>query len=155
MAVESAGGERASSGDAASGRPAVGRALRAGAPTQIRRLRVESYGHDSGLLECDVRSYGRAARAGRALVLGSALVVAAALSVPIPGWHFVAVPGFLLAAFRLAARRLRQEHAFLCARGPCPACGERQRFAIPAALELPHTLACPSCRAFLKLCDLR
>jgi hypothetical protein len=87
-------------------------------------------------------------RAGR---LAGLLLLAALLSLPLPLWHFIGVPGFLAAAVWMGARRLRQERAIEQVAGPCPACGQPQQFEVPPEAQFPLTVACPGCRAFLKL----
>jgi hypothetical protein len=147
--------------DAAAPRPAA--ASRADAPglepagAGLERLRLTaaSFGHPPAELTCDVQRYDRARRAWRAAAGAGAMLAGALLSLPIPGWHFVAVPGFLVAAVALAIRRLEQTYSVAAIHGPCPACGGRLRPLLPAATRFPCTTSCPSCRSFLKLSDLR
>lgn len=83
-------------------------------------------------------------------MLGGALV-----SVFIPGWHFVGVPGFLIAAWLRGFRRLRQTRSFESLEGPCPACGDAPGLSLPSGGELPPNLPCQSCGEFLRLAELR
>lgn len=118
-------------------------------------LRAESYGREPTALVARVTDYDRAARARRAAAIFFPLLGAAILSVPIPGWHFAAVPGFALAALVLGARRLRQAQRVESVEGPCPACGKAERFGVPERSRFPLTLRCPGCGEFLQLRELR
>jgi hypothetical protein len=88
-------------------------------------------------------------------VIGVPLFLLALLSVPLPGWHFAGVPGFLIASLVLARRRLRQEFEFESVRGPCPACRSDQEHAVPGAARFPLVVPCPGCGEFLQLQELR
>lgn len=68
-----------------------------------------------------------------------------------PGWHLVGVPGFVVAAVWLGARRLREEARVVSLSGPCPACAREQVFPPPAGARLPATLRCPGCGEFVKV----
>ena len=91
----------------------------------------------------------------RALWIGLPLLGLALLSLPIPGWHFIGVPGFAIASFVLARRRLAQELEIEEMSGPCPACASAQAYPVPGAAPFPLTLACPGCQEFLKLSLIR
>lgn len=94
----------------------------------------------------------RRARARRVFFL---LLLGALASLPVPGWHFVGVPGFLVAAVVQSRRRRRQELQIHSLRGRCPACGEEQEIAQAGFDALPASLPCPGCGEFLKLDALR
>jgi len=105
------------------------------------------WGHEPARFHAVVRHFSQAerrARARRALLL---LLLGALLSVPIPGWHFVGVPGFLAAAVVIARRRLRQELRIESLSGRCPACGAEQTLAPP---ELPASVPCAGCGEYLQ-----
>jgi len=118
-------------------------------------LRAESYECEPREFECTARCFGPSARLRRAGLMAGGLGLGAVLSLPIPGWHLLAVPGLLAGAVYMGARRWRQEFAIEAIAGPCPACGAQQQLQIPAAAQFPHTLACPGCQAFLKLSRVR
>jgi hypothetical protein len=118
-------------------------------------LAAESYGREPTELVAQVADYDRAARVRRALRIGLPLALGALLSIPVPGWHFIGVPGFAVAAVVMVRRRLRQTIEVTSLGGPCPACGEPQTLAPPFPPEFPATVSCPSCQEFLKLSELR
>ena len=91
----------------------------------------------------------------RAAAIFFPLFGAALLSIPIPGWHFAGVPGFLIAAFVLGRRRLRQEIAIESIEGPCPACAVAGAYRSADTGSFPMTVPCPSCGEFLKLSTVR
>jgi hypothetical protein len=118
-------------------------------------LVAESYGREPAQLLARVADYERGARVRRALAIGLPLFGLALVSVPIPGWHVAAVPGFAIAAVVLARRRLRQAYEIESVFGSCPACGLEQPYPVPGAAVFPATLPCPACGEFLKLSELR
>ena len=118
-------------------------------------LVAESHGCESTQLHARVQRYPHSARVRRAAAIGVPLFLLALLSVPIPGWHFAAVPGFLVASFVLARRRLLQEFEFESVSGPCPSCGADQEHPVPGAASFQLVLPCPGCGEFLKLSQLR
>ena len=115
------------------------------------RLSAEAFGRDPRAVEARVLELDRAARVRRALRIALPLVGGAILSLPIPGWHLAAVPGFLIAALMLGARRLRQTRVVESVTGSCPACGDSVRFPVPTTARLPDTYPCPACREFVRL----
>jgi hypothetical protein len=100
-------------------------------------LVAESHGCESTQLHARVQRYPHSARVRRA------------------GWHFAGVPGFLVASFVLARRRLLQELEFESVSGPCPSCRADQEHPVPGAASFPLVLPCPGCGEFLKLSQLR
>ena len=134
---------------------AAPRLTTSGSGPAVLQLRAQTYGRPPAELTCEVELYGRPSRIRRAARGAAAMLAGAVLSLPFPGWHFVAVPGFLIAAVTVAIRRLKQDYAVTAVHGPCPACAQRIRLVLPAATRFPCTTSCPSCRSFLKLADLR
>ncbi len=118
-------------------------------------LVAEGYSVEPTRIVASASEYDRRARVRRAALIALPLLGLALVSVPIPGWHLVAVPGFLIAAVVLGRRRLRQALEIDSLAGPCPACRAEQRYEVPAFVELPLTLPCPACGEFLKLSELR
>ncbi len=114
-------------------------------------LQAESHGAEPTIVCARTTRFERADRLKRAARTFFPLFGLALVSLPIPGWHLAAVPGFLLAAFVLGVRRLRQREQVEALEGPCPACRRRQGFRVPARLVLPLTLRCPDCGEFVKL----
>jgi hypothetical protein len=126
-----------------------------GSSRERRAVTVETFGHEPVDLACEVERHDRASRIRRSLGTAGAMLGGAVLSLPIPGWHFVAVPAFLVAAVVLGLRRLRQEQSIGAISGACPACGTTLALRVSPATRFPHTVTCPHCRSFLKLRDLR
>ncbi len=118
-------------------------------------LAAESHGREPSRLLARVAPYDRPARLRRAAAIFLPLLAAALVSLPIPGWHFAGVPGFLIAAFVLGRRRLRQAFAIDSIEGPCPACALDREYAPADSGAFPMTVRCPSCGEFLKLSTLR
>ncbi len=116
-----------------------------------RTLRATTYAKPPSALKARVVEYPRSERLRRAGAIFLPLFGAALLSLFIPAWHFVGVPGFLILAVVLARRRLAEATALEALDGSCPACGDAQSFAPPSKFELPVTLRCPGCSAFVKL----
>ena len=116
-------------------------------------LQATSYQKEPTRLEAEVSTFDRSQRIRRAAAVGVPLFAGALLSVPIPGWHFVGVPGFLIACVVFARRRLAQQRAFSSAAGPCPACRTDQSIEIAPDAALPLTVRCPGCGEFVKLED--
>ncbi|MCH6561508.1 MAG: hypothetical protein O7B23_05155 [Deltaproteobacteria bacterium] len=114
-------------------------------------LRAESHGAEPSTVRVRTTRFARRERLKRGARIFFPLFGLALVSLPIPAWHLAAVPGFLLAGIVLGVRRLRQREQVEALEGPCPACGRRQDFAVPARLTLPLTLRCPGCGAFVKL----
>jgi len=112
-------------------------------------LAAEAYGHEPGRLVARVNDFDRAARWRRSARVSVPLMLGALLSVPIPGWHFAGVPGFLVAAFVFGRRRLNQPYEVTSLEGACPACSNPQSFEPPAGF--PVRLPCPGCGEFLKI----
>ncbi len=120
--------------------------------TAIERvLRASTYAKPPTSITASLTEYGRSERLRRASGIFLPLFGAALLSLFIPVWHLVGVPGFLIVAFVLARGRLGQATAVDSVEGPCPSCEELQRFVPPSRFELPVTLRCPGCSAFVKL----
>ncbi len=119
--------------------------------TSQRELLGTAYQREPATLLARTLEYDRRERIRRAAAIFLPLLGAALVSLPIPAWHLIAVPGFLIAAFVLGLRRLRQASTLESLSGPCPACGVEQRFATSGPLELPATLRCPGCAEFVKL----
>lgn len=118
-------------------------------------LEAHCYRCDTTTFKGRLEYFDAAARWRRALAIAGLLAAGAILSVPVPGWHFLGVPGFLIGAVVLARKRLGQPYRLHVAEGPCPACGEVARLAPATTAKLPVTLPCPNCGEFLKLRDLR
>ena len=119
------------------------------------QLRARVYQRDARDFSAEVERFDHRARRRRALARALPLLGGALLSLPIPGWHFIGVPGFVIAAVMLGRRRLAQELRVVSLAGDCPACGEALVFDSPPLERLPATLPCPSCREFLQLEELR
>lgn len=114
-------------------------------------LRAEVYGHEPERFLAEAQHFEPAERRARARRVFLPLLLGALLSLPIPGWHFVGVPGFLVAAFLIAARRRRQEFLIESLSGRCPACGAEQALASLGLDALPASLPCPGCGEYLQL----
>jgi hypothetical protein len=113
-------------------------------------IETSVHGHEPTVFEAVAQRFDAAQRRARARRVFFPLLLGALLSVPIPGWHFVGVPGFLVAAILMARRRLRQEILVESVSGRCPACGVEQT--LEAGLDgLPASLPCPACGEFLQL----
>jgi hypothetical protein len=110
---------------------------------------AEAYGHDATRLRVEVTPLGGRRRLGRAAGVALPLLTAALMSLPIPGWHFLGVPGFLIAAVVLGTRRLRETRLLSPLRGPCPACGREQELPPPPAARFPASIPCPGCGSYL------
>ena len=118
-------------------------------------LAAESHGREPSSLLARVTRYDRPARVRRAAAIFFPLFAAALVSIPIPGWHFAGVPGFLIAAFVLGRRRLRQGLAIESIEGHCPACAADREYQPAGSSALPMTVRCPACGEFLKLSAVR
>ena len=114
-------------------------------------LRAESHGCEPSVVRGRATHFARGDRVRRAAKIFFPLLVAALASLPIPVWHLVAVPGFLIAGLVLGGRRLRQSERVEALEGPCPACARGQVFPVPERLALPLTTRCPACGEFVKL----
>ena len=116
-------------------------------------LAASCYGRPDVEFVARVVHFDAATRWRRALSVAGLLVGGAIVSLPIPGWHFLGVPGCLVCAVWLGRRRFRERLRVDSAEGPCPACGAATR--VSPGTELPFTQACPACGEFLKLSQLR
>ena len=114
-------------------------------------LRAESHGCEPSAVRARTTQFTRGERIQRAAKIFFPLLVAALASLPIPGWHLAAVPGFLIAALVFGGRRLRQSERVEALEGSCPACTREQVFPVPERLGLPLTLRCPACGEFVKI----
>ncbi|MFQ5512918.1 MAG: hypothetical protein ACE5FG_00660 [Myxococcota bacterium] len=114
-------------------------------------LRATSYGAEPSWVQVRLLGFDRRERVRRAVRTSLPLFGAAVISLPVPGWHLAAVPGFFVASVVLGIRRLRQRQQVESLAGPCPACLQPQGFPAPARLALPCTLRCPGCGEFVKL----
>jgi hypothetical protein len=114
-------------------------------------LKAEVFGHEPTLASARVVELGRKRRVVRALRIALLLLGGALLSLPIPVWHLVGVPGFVIGAVVLGARRLRQTRLVESVSGPCPACHESVEYAVPDSVRFPEAFPCPVCREFVKL----
>jgi hypothetical protein len=117
-------------------------------------LRAEVFRHAPGVARARVLELDRRARLGRALRVVLPLLAGALLSLPIPAWHLVGVPGFAIAALVFGVRRWRQPRVVEQVEGGCPACGEKVRWAVPDSARFPDTYPCPRCREFVKLSEV-
>jgi rRNA maturation protein Nop10 len=115
------------------------------------QLRAECYGHLATTVVGQWVEYPPAERMRRAAAIFFPLLGAALLSLPIPAWHFIGVPGFAIAAAVAGLHRLRQRETFESLSGPCPACGGDRSFALPARAAPPLTLTCPACGEYLRI----
>ena len=111
------------------------------------------YEREPTTLRVRALEYAPGERRRRAAGVALPLFAAALLSLPIPAWHLVAVPGFLIASVVLGLRRLREESRVESIAGPCPGCGVEQSFDVPTRFALPVTTRCPGCSEFLKLSE--
>ena len=118
-------------------------------------LLVSVYGHEATRFRAEAQHFSPSQRRTRARRVFFPLLLGALASLPIPGWHFVGVPGFLVAAFMLARKRGRQEFLIESLSGPCPACRAEQSLTPNALDALPASLPCPDCGEFLQLSALR
>ncbi|MBW2279352.1 MAG: hypothetical protein JRG76_10730 [Deltaproteobacteria bacterium] len=118
-------------------------------------LRAEVWGHEPGRMRARVTLFTPAQRRARARRVLLLLLLGALLSAPIPGWHFVGVPGFIAGAVILSRRRRRQEVLVHSLGGTCPACGGEQEIERAGFESLPASVPCPGCGEFLKLEALR
>jgi hypothetical protein len=116
-------------------------------------LQAEVYGHEPGRLRATLHEFTPALQRRRALRTALPLLLGALVSLPIPGWHFVGVPGFLIAAVMLGRKRLRQRLEVVGVSGACPACGDE--VTLPEFEDLPATTPCPACAEYLQLSELR
>lgn len=116
---------------------------------------AECYGHPTAELTARVLYFDRAARWRRALGIGGALTLGALVSLVIPVWHFIGVPGCLIGAFVLGRSRLHEEQRLVSVAGPCPACGAALELTPTKGQPLPAVLRCPECGEFLKVSELR
>ena len=123
------------------------------ATTRERKLVARVYEREPTSLRVRVLEYAPGERRRRAARIALPLFAAALLSLPIPVWHLVAVPGFLIASVLLGLRRLREESSVESIEGPCPGCGVDQSYEPPARFALPATTRCPGCSEFVKLSD--
>jgi hypothetical protein len=114
-------------------------------------LRASTYAKPPTSITARLTEYERSERLRRASGIFLPLFGAALVSLFIPVWHLVGVPGFLIVAFVLARGRFGQATAVDSVEGTCPSCEELQCFAPPSSSELPVTLRCPGCSAFVKL----
>ena len=114
------------------------------------RVLAESYDGQPTKLRAEIAEFEQAQRLMRSLKLAGPLFGCALLSLPIPVWHFFAVPAFLVAAAVLGLRRYRQVRSIDALEGPCPACRPNQSYAIAPEARIPVSLRCPACGEFLK-----
>ena len=126
-----------------------------GTDSEARELELLGvvFGQEPQRFRAKVLEFDRGARLRRAARLSGLLLGGALLSVPIPGWHLVGVPGFLVASVVLGLRRLRQDRLVESISGPCPACGEVPEIALPGTVRFPLTLPCPRCGEYLTLSE--
>lgn len=117
-------------------------------------LRASCYGSEPVRFAARVVALDRAARGRRAAAVFFPLLAGALLSLPVPGWHLLGVPGFAIAAVVLGRRRLRQTRIVEAIEGPCPSCRGRPDYPVPGP-DLPFTVRCPSCGEFLNVRELR
>ena len=78
------------------------------------RVLAESYDGQPTKLRAEIAEFEQAQRLMRSLKLAGPLFGCALLSLPIPVWHFFAVPAFLVAAAVLGLRRYRQVRIYRC-----------------------------------------
>ena len=116
-------------------------------------IRAESYGVEATQLCASIREFDGPERAVRALKMAGPLLLGALLSLPIPAWHLIAVPGFLIASLVLGVRRLRQLRAIERVEGDCPACGRAQLFPVSTTASFPLAMPCPACGEFIKFSE--
>lgn len=119
--------------------------------TSDREVRATSYGVEPQAFVGTFREFGRRERLSRAAGRFLPLLGGALVSVPIPGWHFVGLPGFLIAAFVFGGRALREHSRLERLCGRCPSCDVDQDYPAPAALVPGTRLACPACGEFIAL----
>ena len=118
-------------------------------------VRAEVYGHEPASFQALAQHFSPAERRARARRAFLPLLLGALISLPIPGWHFIGVPGFLVAAFLVARKRRRQELHIESLSGRCPACGGDQTLTPSGLGELPASLPCPGCGEYLQISVLR
>ena len=114
-------------------------------------LRAEVFGQEPAVASARVIDLDRKRRVGRALRIALLMLMGALVSLPIPVWHLIGVPGFLIAAVILGARRLRQDRFVESVSGPCPACHESVDYPVPDGARFPDTFPCPRCSEFVRL----
>jgi len=120
--------------------------------TTTRTCKLAGYRQDptEAVLEVDELDAGR--RVGRALKGFAGWLGAVVVCVFIPIAHFVLVPGCLIGALVVLARRLRTRLLVVRAHGICPDCGAEQDLDVlgPWRGEA-RSLACRSCHRGLEL----
>jgi hypothetical protein len=114
-------------------------------------LRAEVFGQEPAVASARVVDLDRRHRAGRAARIVLLMLLGALLSAPIPVWHLVGVPAFLIAAVVLGIRRLRQDRFVESVSGTCPACREPVDYSVPDGARFPETFPCPRCNEFVRL----
>ena len=114
-------------------------------------LRAEVFGQEPAVASARVVDLDRKHRVGRALRIALLMLMGALVSLPIPVWHLIGVPAFLIAAVVLGARRLRQDRFVESVSGTCPACREPVDYPVPDGARFPDTFPCPRCSEFVRL----
>ena len=117
-----------------------------------RELRAAAYSNPGRALQGSFDVFDRKARLKRALGLALPLFGIAVAVIPIPGVH-LSSPILILTGVILGVRRLRERERLLSLEGPCPACGDSQRYTLPDRKRFPLTLRCPSCAEFVKVAE--
>ena len=119
---------------------------------ETRELRGTAYNKPDRTLVALFDVFDRNARLKRAFGLALPLFGIAVAVIPIPGIH-LSSPILILAGVVLGARRLRECERLLSLEGPCPACGDPQRYTLPDRKRFPLTLRCPACAEFVKVAE--
>ena len=114
-------------------------------PVEKHAIFITAFGKGAQAGELRVRLWPAKERTLRVLkgLLGCWALGSLALFIPIA--HFVLVPGFFFGGIVIAFRWSGQKSTFIEACGPCPECGDSQRFKVRGKFLLPKEASCPSC----------
>lgn len=120
---------------------------------EVRSLQgsLRGFGAKPAVAYIELNTLTPADRFKRAATIFGLGLVLALIALPIPGVHFILVPGALLLGAVLAAVRLGQAEVFRTATGRCPFCGKEQSFTVMGRFKLPKKLYCSSCQRQLLL----
>lgn len=75
----------------------------------------------------------------------------AAMFLPVPGFHFVAVPGFLVAGVVFGIFRLKERQSLMGTDGVCPRCQVTKKFPPSGRYADGGTIHCDQCGSLLTI----